>query len=79
MSASDPTELVTPGRVVVGDVIHDELGKRWLTVTEIQALGETPAGVDGDPDGRRVFSFCSGGPENRVTVEETERVRRHRH
>ena len=78
VNREDQTELVAPAQIVVGDVIQDDTAGHCLTVTEVQTMGKTPAGVDGDSGGRRVFSFYGAGPEDRMTVEETERVRRHK-
>ena len=67
MAAEDATELVAPTEVAEGDVIQDELGRRWMTVNDIRVVSEADSGV---------FSFYGEGPDDRVTFEGTERVRR---
>jgi hypothetical protein len=64
------TESVTPEQVTEGDVIQDQLGERWLTVSEItvESTGE-----------RRVFAFYGEGPDDRLSFEEAEQVLRRKH
>jgi hypothetical protein len=64
------TDSVTPEQVTKGDVISDQLGKRWLTVSEItvESTGE-----------RRVFAFYGEGPDDRMSFEESEQVLRRKH
>jgi hypothetical protein len=63
--AAEEMERVAPTEIAEGDVIQDELGKRWLTVNEIQVASD---------DDRGVFSFYGEGPDDRVTFEGDERV-----
>jgi hypothetical protein len=67
MVPEESTESVAPDQIAEGDVIADQLGKRWLTVTEIQIVSDARGGV---------FSFYGNGPDDRVTFEASERVRR---
>ena len=69
MAAAQATERVAPTQVREGDVIADEPGKRWLTVTEVQTLP--------GPDGG-VYIFYRDGPQDRVTFGAGERVPRKR-
>jgi hypothetical protein len=68
--AAEQTESVTPDRIAEGDVVQDQLGKRWLTVKEIT--------VESNGD-RRVFGFYGDGPDDRVSYEDNEHVRRRKH
>ncbi|MCU1657407.1 MAG: hypothetical protein JWO57_2063 [Pseudonocardiales bacterium] len=67
MSADEATELVSPTQVREGDVIQDEVGKRWLAVKDIRMISEADGGV---------YSFDGDGPDDRVTFEGHDRVRR---
>lgn len=60
-------EAVRPADVTKGDIIEDPAGGRWLTVREIR--------VDSSRY-RDVFSFYGSGPDDRVIVVDTEKVRR---
>jgi hypothetical protein len=53
--------------VTEGDVIEDPAGGRWLTVREIR--------VESLPN-RDIFSFYGSGPDDRIIVVDTEKVRR---
>jgi hypothetical protein len=70
MAVDEATELVAPTEITEGDVIQDELGKRWLTVNDIRIVSEEDGGL---------FSFYGEGPDDRVTFEGHERVRRRKH
>jgi hypothetical protein len=65
--AAEQTEWVTPDRVVEDDVVADQLGERWLTVKEIT--------VESNGD-RRVYGFYADSPDDRVSFEDSEHVRR---
>ncbi|MCT7661426.1 hypothetical protein [Mycobacterium deserti] len=65
--AAEETESVPPEQIEDGDVICDQLGKRWLTVSEITV------------DDNHVFAFYGGGPDDRMAFEESELVRRRSH
>lgn len=56
-----------PTEIVRGDVIEDPSGARWVTVREIQMLDEKGPGA---------FSFFGAGPDDRVTFEGDQPVRR---
>jgi hypothetical protein len=68
--AAEQTESVTPDRIIEGDVVQDQLGKHWLTVKEITVEST---------GGHRVFGFYGDGPDDRVTYEDSEHVRRKKH
>jgi len=63
----DREETVVPARIAKGDVIEDTVGKRWMKVTEVRIMSDSGPGV---------FSFYSGGPDDRLTFEGTELVTR---
>jgi len=65
--AAEQTEWVTPDRVVEDDVVADQFGERWLTVKEIT--------VESNGD-RRVYGFYGNSPDDRVSFEDSEHVRR---
>lgn len=67
MALDQDTEIVAPDRISEGDVIQDQLGRRWLQVREVA--------VDSAGDGG-MYSFYGEGPEDRMTFEGTESVRR---
>jgi hypothetical protein len=67
MVVQNETEEVPPDEIAEGDEICDQLGMRWLTVTEIQVAASAGGGV---------YSFYGGGPRDRVTFEGHELVRR---
>ncbi|MFA5709373.1 hypothetical protein [Mycolicibacterium sp.] len=69
MSEYPEVELVAPTDIVKGDVIEDPARRRWLTVHEIKMLTDA---VDG------AYSFYGSGPDDRVTYEGSELVRRQR-
>lgn len=62
-------ELVAPTAIVKGDVIEDPAGGRWLTVTETKMLTDAADGA---------YSFYGSGPDDRVTYEGSELVKRKR-
>jgi hypothetical protein len=68
--AAEQTESVAPNQIVEGDVIQDQLGKRWLTVREITVESN---------DDRRVFGFYGEEPDDRMAFEESERVLRRKY
>jgi hypothetical protein len=65
--AAEETEAVPPEQIEEGDVICDQLGKRWLTVSEITV------------NDHHVFAFYGSGPDDRMAFEENELVRRRIH
>jgi hypothetical protein len=65
MTEQEPVELVAPTQIAKGDVIEDPVGHRWLNVTTVRVL--TAGGTR---------SFYGAGPDDRVTFEEDERVKR---
>lgn len=67
MTASPQIDVVAPADITEGDVIEDPAGGRWLTVREIQ--------VDASQH-KEVFSFYGSGPDDRIAVAGTEKVRR---
>jgi hypothetical protein len=67
MVADAGTEMVAARQIAEGDVIEDQLGRRWLAVREVT--------VDADPP-HSVYSFYGEGPDDRMTFEGTESVRR---
>lgn len=67
MTASPQVDVVAPADITEGDVIEDPAGGRWLTVREIQ--------VDASHH-KKVFSFYGSGPDDRIAVAGTEKVRR---
>lgn len=67
MTTDMKVEAVRPADVTKGDVIEDPAGGRWLTVREIR--------VDSSPY-KDVFSFYGAGPDDRIIVVDTEKVRR---
>ena len=64
---SERVESVGPEAVGKGDVIADPAASRWLTVHEVQVMADTHAGS---------YRFFGDGPDDRVTFEENERVKR---
>jgi hypothetical protein len=70
MTVDEDTEKVAPTQVIEGDVIEDQLGKRRLAVREITVGSGSQGGV---------YSFYGEGPEDRITFEATESVRRRKH
>ncbi|CAJ1586656.1 hypothetical protein [[Mycobacterium] wendilense] len=69
MTENPEVELVVPTDIVKGDVIEDPARRRWLTVHEIRMLTDA---VDG------AYSFYGNGPDDRVTYEGSELVKRKR-
>ncbi len=69
MTENPEVELVVPTDIVRGDVIEDPARHRWLTVHEIRMLTDA---VDG------AYSFYGDGPDDRVTYEGSELVKRKR-
>jgi hypothetical protein len=67
MATDTKAEAVRPADVTKGDVIEDPAGGRWLTVRQIQV--ESLSHKD-------IFSFYGSGPDDRITVVDTEHVRR---
>jgi hypothetical protein len=70
MDSQDTTEQVSPTEITKGDEIADQLGARWLTVSQVQVASAVNGGV---------FCFYGGGPDDRVTFEGHELVKRQRH
>jgi hypothetical protein len=60
-------EMVAPTQIVKGDVIEDPVGHRWLTVHDVQLLTDAGGGA---------YGFYGKGPDDRVTFEEGEVVKR---
>lgn len=63
----EQTESVPPEAIEDGDVICDQLGQRWLTVSEITV------------DDSHMFAFYGDGPDDRMAFEKSELVRRKTH
>ena len=66
MTSHESVELVVPTRIVKGDVIEDPVGQRWLTVNDVQIQGT----------GGGAYSLYGEGPDDRVTFEGSEVVKR---
>jgi hypothetical protein len=69
MAGDDATELVDPTQIRAGDEIEDQLGQRWLTVSDIRLLSAADGGT---------YSFYGTGPDDRMSFDGHEQVRRRR-
>lgn len=67
MVVQERTEEVPASEITKGDEIADELGARWLKVSQVQVASAANGGV---------FCFYGDGPDDRATFEGHERVRR---
>ncbi|OBF25385.1 hypothetical protein [Mycobacterium sp. ACS4331] len=67
MSTDSSVEYVAPPEIRRGDVIEDPVGHRWVTVNGIQLSSDSASGA---------FSFYGTGPDDRVTFNGTESVKR---
>ncbi len=59
--------MVPPTQIGKGDVIEDAVGHRWLRVQDIRLLTDADNGA---------FSFFGDGPDDRITFEGNELVKR---
>ena len=69
VTAPESVELVPAPQIAPGDVIEDPVGRRWMRVHDVQVLTQAVSGA---------YSFYGTGPDDRITFEGDELVRRKR-
>ena len=67
MNKDEGAEMVKPTAIAKGDVIEDPVGHRWVVVHDVQMITDANGGA---------YSFYGAGPEDRITFEADERVKR---